>query len=126
MQKTIVTFYFTENTLYCPSFEVPFNDLTQKDHLWIKVSVDFKASATDDNKLPILIISIQRDEGEYAYYAKSLISDLIDSSKWSNFELDYLTPNLRSRRDRLKVYIWNKESIDCEIDNLTIKLFEKK
>ncbi|MGB1039266.1 MAG: glycosyltransferase family 39 protein [Flavobacteriales bacterium] len=118
-------FQFTPEIDYSKTFEVPFNEISQKDHLWITVRVFYKGLASDSTSYPILVTSIQREEGEYGYYARQLqVNNVFFSTQ--EFNLDYLTPNMRNLEDRIKVYIWNKNKINFEIERIIIKAFERK
>jgi hypothetical protein len=117
------TYLFTKDNVYFPMLEQPFESFTDKNHLWVKVNLRFKSGNTPDGKLPILICSIQREEGEYGYYARTIQSKL--TADWRGYQQYYLTPNLRNKKDRLKIYLWNKDGINCEIDNLVISIFER-
>lgn len=116
---------FDESRQYSTTFQEKYRDLTQKDHLWVRVKVDCRYTNQTENKNPSLVISMERKEGAYGYYARKIRSDFI-SEEWNTFSLDYLTPNIRDRSDFLKVFVWNQGKSNFDMDNLKIELFERK
>jgi len=48
----------------------------------------------------------------------------IKPGKWNKIKLDYLTPEVRSKNDELKIHIWNKGKKTFYIDDINIELFE--
>ena len=47
-------------------------------------------------------------------------------NKWTEIQLDYLTPELKNKNDIIKVYFWNIGSQPVLIDNFKITIFEPK
>ena len=116
---------FTETKEYHELFNIKYNKLTKKDHLWIKASLSIKLPENIGNKQPLLVFSMERKEGAYGYFARQIKSDL-EKNGWRTFSISYLTPNIRDKEDRLKTFVWNKEKIDFEIRDLKIEVFERK
>ncbi|MDB9932615.1 MAG: hypothetical protein P8N07_01465 [Flavobacteriales bacterium] len=107
---------------YSKTIEIPYRELTSKDHLWVRVSVDCKLQR-EDSKKPVVVISMERKNGAYGYTGKEIKEA---SVTWSNFQFDYLTPPIREGKDKLKVFVWNMEKSNFDMDNLKIEIFEKK
>lgn len=115
-------FRFTPQIEYSKNIEIPYRELSVKDHLWIRVSVESRLQIKTEKK-PVVVISIERKNGAYGYTGKEIESATTD---WTNFQFDYLTPPIRNRNDRLKVFVWNMEKSNFDIDNLKIEIFERK
>jgi len=63
----------------------------------------------------------------YPYKYKGFDSENmnLDLNQWNNIEFDYLTPEVRTRQDSLKVYFWNRGKSTIFIDDFQV-VFEKK
>jgi hypothetical protein len=40
------------------------------------------------------------------------------------FSMDYITPEVRSRSDRMKAYIWNQRGMPLMVDDFVVDVFE--
>lgn len=102
-------------------FELPYSQLTQKDHCWIKVRLQFEQLDTTEIK-PCFVIQLQRKEGAYGYFAPE-ISSL--QHKNGFYEFYYLTPNIRSTDDHVKCYLWNRNKKSQKISSIKTVIFER-
>lgn len=69
-------------------------------------------------------MTMERKEGSYRYFAPEIKVDS-NKSQWNRIELDYLSPEIRSSKDRLKCYFWKRGKSGFEIDNVRIELYKK-
>ena len=106
-------------------FETPYRELTQKDHVWVKASLDVRFPDNFDGPLPCFVMTMERKEGSYRYFAPEITIDS-NYNQWKKFEYEYLTPEIRNTRDRFKCYIWKRGKSVFDIDNVKIELFKKK
>jgi hypothetical protein len=98
-----------------------YRNLTSKDHVWVKISFDYKNNNSGE---PILVaVMMNRHEGAYGYKTYELENN---NSVFKHYELYYLTPEIRNSKDELKVDFWKRTSCELEIDNYQITIFEKK
>jgi hypothetical protein len=120
------SFYrFTKEQEFYLFFETQFRELTHKDHVWIRASIDVRYPENFDGPLPCFVMTMERKEGSYRYFAPEMT---IDSgfNHWHKLEFEYLTPEIRDTRDRFKCYVWKRGKSEFDIDNLKIELFKKK
>lgn len=98
---------------------IPFKDITSKDHCWIQYIFEYK---TDENTKATWCTMMERKEGAYSpkYF------DLKPSQEWIQFEAFYLTPEIRSKNDVLKFFLWNQNEMPIQIKNLKVKVYQKK
>ena len=117
-------FSFSPSVLYSSTFEFPYIELTNSDHLWVKASLRIKFPGNRKGELPSLVFSMERKEGAYGYYALPILDSI--KGEWIDYELEYMTPNIRDRNDRLKCYVWNQGKISFEIKDFEVEIFERK
>ena len=129
--KTLVNDLFSKlkgGSFYSPSEEefgyshkVPFSELTKKDHAWIELRFDYKCTSTEQ---PILVaFCMDRKNGAYGYTTFELEQD---SLNWKSKTIHFLTPEIRSKSDILKIDFWKRSPANLWIDNLKIVVYEKK
>lgn len=125
-QDSLVNQYFNvaDDETYALTEEVKYKKLTNHDHLWVTISFDIRYPQSFNDVWPCFVMTMDRKEGNYGYYAPELKPDIVDKN-WKHFEFDYLTPPIRNRNDRLKYYFWKRGSKGFDIDNIQIEFFEK-
>ena len=47
-------------------------------------------------------------------------------NSWVLMSMDYLTPEVRSPKDNLKVYVWNEHGGPWRVDDLKVEVWERK
>lgn len=120
------SFYrLAEDQEFYPIFETPYRELTQKDHVWVKASMDVRFPDDFQGPLPCFVMTMERREGSYRYFAPEIKIDS-NYNQWNRIEWEYLTPEIRNTRDRFKCYIWKRGKDGFDIDNVKLELFKKK
>jgi hypothetical protein len=114
-----------EDQEFLPIFENPINEITQKDHIWIKASMDIRFPKEFDGLPPCMVLSMDRKEGPYGYSATEIKADTA-INQWRKIEVMYLTPEIRSGKDRVKCYIWKRGKSQFDIDNIKLEVYKKK
>lgn len=113
-----------KETLYSKTVERKYRELTSKDHAWIRVKAKLISDSSNTGQRLYLVASFHHDGEPYAYRAKEIE---LPKGEWINFQFDYLTPEVRSASDNLKIYFWNKDRMNrVEIKDLEVIVFEKK
>jgi hypothetical protein len=120
------SFYrLTKDQEFYPILEKKYKELTQKDHVWIKVSMDIRFPNDFEGSLPCIVNSMERKIWPYGYHATEIKLDSLPNH-WRRIEEMYITPEIRSGNDRFKIYIWKRGKSVFDIDNLKVEVFEKK
>lgn len=118
-------FRLKEDQEFFPIFENPFNEITQKDHIWIKASMDIRFPKEFEGTPPCMVLSMDRKGGPYGYSATEIKPDSA-LNQWHKIEVMYLTPEIRSGKDRIKCYIWKRGKSQFDIDNIKLEVYKKK
>lgn len=100
---------------------ISYSELTNKDHAWIEVSFDYKS--TNSGEANLVAFAMERKHGAYGYKTYALENDSIE---WKNITIQYLTPEIRNKKDVLKMDFWKRSPNDLEIDNFKLVVYEKK
>lgn len=111
---------------YSKAFEMTFSDITSKEYAWIRAQVQVFPTDTIHENYGSLVLTFQHKGEPYQYRAIS-ISDKRFAMKpgvWNTMSVDYLTPEIRSKTDSIKIYFWLQGQKPIFIDNLTITIFD--
>ena len=115
----------TADDPYTPGPDLRFAELTTADHAWLRVSA--RLLVTDSTVTPPVIVCTFHHKGE-TYKYKTATWDIASSPKnaWATLSFDYITPEVRSPEDNLKVYIWNQHGGTHFVDDLRVEVFEPR
>jgi hypothetical protein len=113
----------TADAPFSKAYENSFEGLTGKDHVWIRASARFWVGDTL-TAVPTLVIHFEHEGGTYKYMARDWSIPAGTKNAWVAFSMDYITPEVRSRSDRMKAYIWNQRGIPLIVDDFVIEVFD--
>ncbi|HNX44987.1 MAG TPA: hypothetical protein PKI35_11170 [Bacteroidales bacterium] len=113
---------------FSPAVEATFRQLTAADHAWIRISAEV-FPLTDPAENPASLVATFEHNGEaYKYQAEGieLEKPALKTGQWNLVRFDYLTPEIRSENDKLKVYFWLRGNKPILIDDLKVEVWEPK
>lgn len=120
------SFQLDSINIYSPAIESAYDKITQKDHAWIKTKA-YVYPTEDVIENPFSLV-IHFSHKNYPYKYRTLDSEKLDLqlNKWNEITFYYLTPPVRRKSDKLKVYFWNRGKAQVFIDDFGVKILEKK
>jgi hypothetical protein len=126
--KGVYAYKLDSTKLFSPGIDIRYYQLTDKDHAWIRTTA-FVYPMVDLNQNPAsLVCTFVYKGNNYKYRAMDLEKPdySIKPNQWNKIQFDYLTPEVRRKKDKLKVYFWLRGKEAFYIDDLKIEVFEKK
>lgn len=111
---------------YAPGPEIAYSDLTSFDHAWIYASVEVFIPESYQGQLPRLVAAFHHKGEAYKYRSETISPDSLKPGDWNTISFYYLTPEVRTPHDNLKVYVWQRESWPAYIRNLSVDVYEVK
>lgn len=117
----------TKDRPFSQSFKLPYNQITKKEHAWIRVSFDY-FPIYDINESPssLIIHFNHNDRFTLKYKGYDLEKFPYKLNEWNHLTCDYLTPYPLSEDNELIVYFWLRGEKEIYIDNIHIEAFERK
>ena len=109
---------------FSPGLDIKFNELTQSDHAWIRATVYLFIPHGHQSELPSLVITFHHKNKTYKYRAVKLDRDSLSYGIWNKITMDYLTPEVRAKKDNMKIYVWYKGKEDVYIDDFVVEVFD--
>ena len=121
-------FQFDSSLLYFNLYEKDFKSLTPYDHAWLRLTFYVFPQNGVEMKDFSLVMQFAHKGKAYKYKTENIRKQLegktIQADKWIRLSFDYLTPEVRSEKDVLKIYFWNKGKGKVLIDDVSLKIFE--
>jgi hypothetical protein len=106
--------------------DVKYKVLTRYDHAWIRVTVKLFIPAGYRDEWPLLVISFHHRNKTYKYRTLGLDDHTVKYDAWNTLKMDYLTPEVFSKEDNLKVYVWQRGKGKIALDDMVVRVFEPK
>lgn len=104
------------------STKIPYEQLTQKDHCWVRFTFDYRYVDTVARDYYFAVM-MDRKNGDYG----RVFFDMKNTNtNWQTFDTLFLTPEIRSVNDQLKFFVWNPNRVNFEAKNLQIHVLEHK
>ncbi|KAF0202112.1 MAG: hypothetical protein FD170_2083 [Bacteroidetes bacterium] len=111
---------------YAPGPEIAYSDLTSFDHAWIYASVEVFIPESYQGQLPRLVAAFHHKGEAYKYRSETISPDSLKPGDWNTISFYYLTPEVRTPHDNLKVYVWQREPSTIYIRNFNVEVWETK
>jgi len=74
--------------------------------------------------VPTVVIHFEHEGGTYKYMARTWFVPAGTRDAWVPFSVDYITPEVRSRQDKVKAYLWDQDGAPMQVDDLRVVVFE--
>jgi len=111
--------------IYSPGLQIKYKDITNKYYAWIRASVNVYPLTPLEQSEALLVVAFTHNGKNYKYRTASILNEKynVELNKWNKISIDYLTPEVRSKNDKLTVYIWYRGKKEIYIDDLVVESF---
>lgn len=121
------SFHFTPEVPWTPGPDVPFLELTKRDHAWLRASARlWVGDSLPAEPPPVLVMTFHHKGQTYQYRTGEWDIPPGARNTWVPITMDYLTPEVRSPKDNLKVYVWNEHGGQWRVDDLKVEVWERE
>ncbi|MBS1546066.1 MAG: hypothetical protein JST38_08505 [Bacteroidetes bacterium] len=121
------SFRFTAEVPWTPGPDITYAELTRKDHAWLRASARLWVGDSLPQQAPPLLVMTFHHNGEtYHYRTGTWLIPPGTRNTWVPLVMDYLTPEVRSPQDNLKVYAWNEHGGPWRVDDLRVEVWEPR
>lgn len=111
---------------YSPAIKKRYEEITDKDHAKLKVSMRIYCTTDVKNNPGSLVVAFEHNGYSYGYVPTDVEKLNIRLNQWTEVSINYLTPVIRTKKDILKVYYWNRGKNPVYIDDLKVEVWERK
>ncbi|MFT6801765.1 MAG: hypothetical protein ACJA2N_000948 [Salibacteraceae bacterium] len=120
------SFKLDPETIYSPVIEAEYKDITNRDHVWFRVTgyVFLPDSMETDD----FILVVHFAHKGYAYNYKTVKSNSLDLKlgEWNKLSFDYLSPEVRNGHDQFRALLWYRGENSVLFDDFQVEFFEEK
>jgi hypothetical protein len=113
-----------EQQRFTPAFKAVYRDHTKKDHLYFRASAE--VFIPEGGEAPLIVMAFEHKRKLYKYNTTENQQEEIRFGEWNQISMDYLSPELRSRSDKLSAYLWYRGESFALVRNIEVRLFEPK
>lgn len=109
---------------YSKDLRVPFNATTTQDYAYLKISAYVYIPASEDSITKVSLCAQMEHSGK-TYFWRALNFEKLNllKNQWQYVEFIYLTPEVRSREDIFKTFIWNRGDKVIHVDKMMLETF---
>ena len=122
---TVGGFRLAPDQPFCQVLDMPYDSLTSLDHAWLRISVRVFIPAGYRDELPLLVAAFHYKGQPYKYRSRSVKQEEAIRGGWHSLEMDYLTPEVRTSEDNLKVYLWHRGTTPVRVRDFVVRRCEK-
>ncbi len=120
--EPIKGFELNQEIEFSPNWEMPFNELTDQDHVWMKATATAYVPKESNGKTPLLTVMTIHKDAAYKYRSYSPVRTHPDYPELKIYELEYLSPELRRTDDKLRLVFWNQDREKVYAHSFTIEV----
>lgn len=104
----------------------PFREITASDHAWLELrtKVWLPEGANADDCL--LVATAEHKGGVYGYRTTGVSPESFVPGAWNEIRMDYLTPEVRTTKDVINVYLWHRGSTIVYYGDITATIWQRK
>jgi len=110
--------------IYSPGLNLAYRLITNKKHAWIRASVWVYPTSPVEQNDAILVVTFNHKGQPYKYRTVHLSRQDYIMNEWNELSIDYLTPEVRTKKDKISVYVWYRGKQNIWIDDLKVNVYE--
>jgi hypothetical protein len=122
------SFRMDSSRLYSHVIDHKYHEVTNDYYAWIRTTVKF-FPANEESVDNVFLATSFHHKG-HGHKWRALRSDRlgypVKAGEWNTMTFDYLTPEVRSDEEVLRIFMWNPNNVLFYIDDLQIEVFERK
>jgi len=105
---------------YSPALRVPFDAMTQTDHVWVELT--WRIRPMGERSSGSLVTTMEHSGRSYGYVAKAV--EGLEMGVWHTLTTHYRTPEMRDTEDLFLAYYWAHDTSAVLVEGPSIKVFE--
>jgi len=110
--------------IYSPGPDIRYEDITHGEYAWIRATVFVYIPEGYNEELPCLVVTFNHKDVSYCWKGESPDKVTVKRGEWIKLSMDYMTPEVRSVKDDLKVFLWHRGKKMIYADDLKVEKFE--
>jgi hypothetical protein len=122
------SFRLDSTAIFSPRIDTLFGDITNKHYVWLRATAYVYSEVSFQENPSTLSISAVRGNKtlKYAGADDERLPIPLVAGKWNKVTLDYLTPYIIRKGDKLMIQVWHRGKHPVWIDDMTVEMYEPK
>jgi len=117
------SFVMNKDNPFTSAIKIPYDKITSGSHAWIRASAWIYIPGNIQNNKTSLVVTFQYKGKNYKYRGFDIENADLKTDEWNFVSMDYLTPEVRSGKDILVVYLWYRGREQVYVDDLKVEAF---
>ena len=119
------SYILDKDHVFSPNIHSAYEDITTKDHIWIRASIYVYPVFDPSDNPGSLVVTMDHKGGAYGYHTADIEKKTynVKPNQWNKLQLEVLSPPIRSGRDHLSVYFWDRGQKEIFVDDLKVEVF---
>lgn len=118
--------WLSEEKAFSKEYKIKWKDLTTFDHCWLSIRAEIFCPEDFQPQDLCIVTTVERKGDNYGYSAISIQEDSLKRNAWNTIQYDYLTPEVRSGNDKIKIYAWYKGKSKVFLKEITATRYQPK
>lgn len=114
----------SETYEFGPAIDLSYETITDKSYTWIKASIWFYTTHNPDELDGGLNVNMSHEDHAFKYRETKMSGKGFKANQWNKIEFYYMTPDIRSTKDKVKLFFWNRSKHPVFVDDLKLESFE--
>ena len=115
-----------ERNMYTQNIDIPYKDLTSKDHVWIRGYGIIEAQNNPETAAFHFTMTMLHNRDPYTWKGKAMSSEKFSKHQKDTITFEYLTPEIRSNRDEFSAGFWHQGGDSVLLHDYFIEVWERK
>ena len=111
---------------FSPYVETSFSELTSSDHAWVRITANVYPTENDLENPFSIVGHFSYNGFPYKYRTVNATDFDLIPNQWNKVQMDYLTPEVRTKNDKFRTLIWYRGNKKVYVDDLKVEVFVKK
>ena len=112
---------------FSPNWSKPFDQLTEKDHVWLEIKAEVFIPEGNTEEPPFLTVMTMHKGKPYKY--RAFAPEIVKSGEaqgWQTYTFNYLSPEMRSNTDELSLNFWYRSSEKAYVRSIEVAVLEEE
>jgi len=108
---------------FTPAMHRLFRELTRSDHVWLRIEAETVTGAEIASDDVLLVATAEHKGGVYGY--RTWAFNHIQNLGVERTSASYLTPEVRSKKDPIAIYIWHRGLDTVYVKDIRVRVYER-
>lgn len=115
----------SEADIFSPAMEHAMESITSQEYAWLRIEAEVYVPDSAELQTPLLVAHFLHKEQAYRYTTTETKPGTdLKGKGWQKLSLDFMTPEVRSVKDRFKSYLWYRGKGEVYVRSMVVRRFE--